>query len=81
MQLFLGSKMGPFAPSWCDFILELSCTSVESYACLHEKTSISLFSYYAETTDTRYQVPVQGTRSICRKQQFVAGTLIELLYE
>ena len=71
-----------FAPSVCDFIFEFPCTSVESYARLRVKTSISLFSYDTETTrttyDTRYRYHVPGIYS---KQQFAAGTPIVLLYE
>ena len=69
-------KNGPF----CEFIFELPCTSVEYYARLYVKTSISLFSYCTETTHvyTTYQVPVPGIYS---KQQFAAGTPIVLLYE
>ena len=70
--------MDPFCPFVCDSIFELPCTSVESYARLYVKTSISLFSYYTETTRTTYQVPVPGIHS---KQQFAAGTPIVLLYE
>ena len=68
-------KNGPF----CEFIFELPCTSVEYYARLYVKTSISLFSYCTETTHvyTTYQVPVPGIYS---KQQFAAGTPIVLLY-
>ena len=56
--------MDPFAPCVCDFIFELPCTSEEYYARLYVKTSISLFSYYAETTratyDTRYRYQAPG---------------------
>ena len=48
------------APSVCDSVSELPCTSVESYAWPYVKTSISLLSYYTETTRTTYQVPVPG---------------------
>ena len=37
--------MDPFAPSVCDFIFELPCTCVKSYARLYVKTRISFFSY------------------------------------
>ena len=52
--------------------------SVESCARLSVRASISLFSFYTETTRTTYHVPVPG---ICSKQQFAAGTPIALLYE
>ena len=55
-KIFEVQKWIIFAPSVCDFIFELPRTSVESYARLHAKTSISLFSYYTETTRTTYQV-------------------------
>ena len=42
------------------------------------ETSVSLFSYYTETTRTAYQVPVTDIYS---KQQFAAGAPIVLLYE
>ena len=70
--------MDPFCPFrlWLHF--ELPCTIVESYARLYVKTSVSLFSYYTETTRTTYEVPVPGIYS---KQHFAAGTPIVLLYE
>ena len=43
MQDFFRFKNGPFLPLPFDFIFELACTSVESYAPLYVKTSISLF--------------------------------------
>ena len=60
--------MGPFAHAVCDFILELPCTSVESYARLYVKTSISHLSYYTETTYVprtryRYQVFIASSSS------------------
>ena len=80
--IFEVQKWTLFAPSVCNFIFELPCTSAESYARLQVKTSISLFSYYTEITrityDTRYRYHVPGNYS---KQQFAAGTLIVLLYE
>ena len=69
-----------FAPYVCEFILKLPCTSVESSARLHVKTSISLFSYYTETTRTTYHVPVPGIYSHSQ-HRFAAGTPIVLLYE
>ena len=80
MQYFLRFKNGPFLPLFvCDFIFKLPCTSVESYARLYVKTSISLFFVlYGDHTRTTYQVPVPGIYS---KQQFAAGTPIVLLYE
>ena len=52
---FFRFKNGPFLPlSVCNFIFELPCTSVASYARLHVKTSNSLLSYSAETTRTTY---------------------------
>ena len=84
MQYFFRFKNGPLLHhlSVYNFIFELPCTSAESYARLHVKTSISLFSYYTETTrttyDTRYRYHVPGIHS---KQQFAAGTPIVLLYE
>ena len=81
MQHFFRFKKTLFALSVCDFIFELPCTSVESYARVHVKTSVSPFSYYTETTrttyDTRYRYQVQGIYS---KQQFATGTPIVLLY-
>ena len=77
-DFFRLKKWTLFAPSVSDFIFELPCTSVESYARLYVKTSNSLFSCYTETTRSTYQVPVPG---ICSKQQFAAGTPIALLYE
>ena len=72
----------------CDFIFELPRTSVEILCAAaagstwYVKTSISLISYYTETTrttyDTRFRYQIPG---ICSKQQFVAGTPIVLLYE
>ena len=70
--------MDPLSPSVCDVSFELPCTSVESYARLSVKISISLFSYCTETTRTTYQVPVPA---IYRRQQLAAGTPIVLLYE
>ena len=72
-----------FAPSVCDFIFELPCTSVESCARLYvKKTSISFFSYHRRPhvprTRYRYQVPLPGFYS---KQQFAAGTPIVMPYE
>ena len=48
IQVFLGSKMGPFASFVRDFIFELPCTRVVSYArllCI-AKTRILLRSIY-----------------------------------
>ena len=74
--------MDAFAPSVCDFIFELPCTSIESYALVHVKTSIAIFSYYTETTrttyDTKYRYHAPGIYS---KQQFAPGTLIVLPLE
>ena len=62
MQVFLRFKNGPFLPLvCCDFIFEFPCTSVESYAQLYVKTSISRFSYYTDTTRTTH-VSGTGTR-------------------
>ena len=59
---FLGSEIDPFCPFVCDFIFEHPCTSVPSYARLHVKTSISIFSYSTDTPrttyDTRYRYHV-----------------------
>ena len=49
-RFFEVRKWPLFAPSVRDFIFELPFTSVESYARLCEKTSISLLSYNTETT-------------------------------
>ena len=71
MQVFLRvQKWTLFAPSVCDFVFELPCTSVESHARLLLKTSTSIFTRY------RYHVP-----GIHSKYQFAAGTPIVLLYE
>ena len=59
--------MTPFCP-FCDFIFELPCTRAEPYARISVKTSISLFSYYTETTHVprtryRYQVLIASSSS------------------
>ena len=82
MQHFFRFKNGPFLPLPFDIIFRTSLYECRILcAALCEKTSISLFSYYAETTrtmyDTRYRYQVQGIYS---KQQFATGTPIVLLY-
>ena len=85
MQDFLRFKNAPFLPHlFVTSFFNFLGTTVESYARLHVKTSISLFriiriprvprtSYYI-----RYRYHVPGTYS---KQQFAAGNPTVLLYE
>ena len=80
-RFVFGSKMTLFAPSVCDFICELPCRSVESYARLlraRKNKRFTFFVVYRDHSRTTYQVPVPGVYS---KQQFAAGTPIVLLYE
>ena len=67
MQDFFRLKNGPFLPlQFVTLFLNFPCTSVESYAWLYVKTSISRFSYYTETT----HVPCTK----CRCQVFIASS-------
>ena len=74
MNVFQVQERTLFAPSVCDFILELRCKSVECYGRLCVKTRVSLLSYYTETMRTTYDshVPAPGTRcvqqdAVCRR--------------
>ena len=70
IQVYLEvQKSTLFAHAVRNFILELPCTSVESYAWLYVKTRISLLSFCTETTRTtfdtrhRYQVFIKSISS------------------
>ena len=55
MQDFLEvQKWTLFAPPVCNLSFELPCTTVESYERLYVKTSVSLLSYYTDTTRITY---------------------------
>ena len=81
MNVFQVQERTLFAPSVCDFILELRCKSVECYGRLCVKTRVSLLSYYTETVrtiyDTMYRHQVPGVYS---KMRFAADAPIVLLY-
>ena len=54
-------KWALFAPSVCDFIFELPCTSEESYPRLYVKIR-KHFTYFVLNGDHTYHVPGTGTR-------------------